>query len=276
MVARGRSFLTNKGIEEARLDAELLVAHALGLDRLRLFLDLDRPVAAEEVNRARDLLVRRGKRIPTSYLIGEREFYGRSFRVGPGVLIPRPETELLVDVAREGLASIEGGRFAEMGTGSGCIAVTLALELPGNEVFATDLHEEALAFARENAQRLEAKVRFDAGDGLAPLAPHAPFDALLSNPPYIDPASAPTLAPEVRDHEPTAALFAPEGDPDHWLRRLVEEGLELVRPGGHLFIELGFDQGERARAYLESRALSFEIHADLEGIERVAAVTKRV
>jgi release factor glutamine methyltransferase len=278
MLARGREFLQGKGIEEARLDAELLVAHALGLDRLHLFLELERPVIAGEIDRARDLLVRRGRGEPTGYLTGEREFYGRGFRVGRGVLIPRPETELLVDLARERLVSSTGPRplrIGEMGTGSGCIAVTLALEFPGSEVIATDLQEDALGFARENARRLEASVRFEPGDGLTPLAPHAPFDLLISNPPYVDPATAATLAREVRDHEPEVALFAPAGDPDHWLRRLLDEGLPLLRPGGSLLVELGFDQGERARALLEERSLPFQLHRDLERIERVAEVSPR-
>ncbi|MEW6071319.1 MAG: peptide chain release factor N(5)-glutamine methyltransferase [Planctomycetota bacterium] len=273
MLARGKEFLAKKGVAEARLDAELLVAHALGLDRLHLYLELDRPVEAAEIDRGRALLVRRAAGEPAAYLTGAREFYGRPFRVGPGVLIPRPETELLVDVVRERLAGAAAPRLAELGTGSGCIAVTLALELPGAEVHAVERSERALQFARANAAALGAAVRFHAGDGLAPLRAAAPFAALVANPPYVDPAARETLPREVRDHEPVEALFAPPGDPDHWLRRLLEDGPSLLGPGSLLLIELGHDQAPRARALAAARALPAEFHADLAGIERVLAVT---
>ena len=273
MLARGREFLERSRVEEARLDAELLVAHALGLDRLRLFLELDRPVDPAEIDRARELLVRRAGGEPTAYLTGVREFYGHTFRVGPGVLIPRPETELLVDVARERLADRPAPLVGEVGCGSGCIAITLALAFPEARVHATKLSEEALVWARENAERLEAPVHLHHGDGLGPLAEHAPFDLLLSNPPYVDPEASGELAREIRDHEPDVALYAPRGDPDHWLGRLVDEGLPLLGSGGTLLVELGFDQAPRARKLLDERAGTVRFHADLAGVERVAEVT---
>ncbi len=326
MLARGRSFLERKGVPEFRLDAELLVAHALGTNRLGLFLRLDQPVLEEEVEAARGLLVRRAAREPVAYLVGEREFYGRPFVVGPGVLVPRPETELIVDRARAWAAQRGAGRPArilDVGTGSGCLAVTLALELgpprtkqiaplgasgeaaptdpsaqpvqdvaqaadavpPVSEgdapaagvldpvaVFAVDLSERALEFARENARRLGASVSFRQSDGLQAVGAGQPFDLIVSNPPYVDPEQRASLAPEVRDHEPSEALFAPPGDPDHWVKRLLAEALPRVAPGGRLLIELGADQGERALALGRSVAPGAQVHADLAGLPRVLEI----
>ncbi|MEM7311327.1 MAG: peptide chain release factor N(5)-glutamine methyltransferase [Planctomycetota bacterium] len=277
MVARGREFLERKGVESARLEAELLVAHALQLDRLKLFLNLERPVTRDEVARARELLVRRAQGAPTAYLVGEREFYGRPFAVGPEVLIPRPETELLVDRARERAGERQGLRVLDVGTGSGCIAISLALELDEAEVLAVDISPAALAVARSNAERLGAAVELLEGDGLGPAAARGPFDLIASNPPYVDPKDAPTLAAEVREHEPATALFAPAGDPDHWVQRLVREAPALLAPGGALLIELGADQSERALAIAVDAGLEASVTPDLAGIPRVleASATPR-
>lgn len=277
LVARGREFLDRKGVASSRLETEILVAHALGCDRLHVFLELDRPVEGEEIVRAREALVRRGKGEPCAYITGTREFYGRDFAVGPGALVPRPETELLVDLARERLADCRSGEsdppaVLDVGTGSGCIAITLALEVPEAVVSATELSEAALAFARENARTRGAEVELLAGNGTAPVSGRR-FDLVLSNPPYVDPASSGELAPEVRAFEPAEALFAPAGDPDHWVHRLVGDA-ELLEPGGTLLIELGYDQAERVRAWLDARGETFTIHADLAGIPRVLEVSR--
>ncbi len=267
-----REFLARKELDEARLEAELLVAHALGLDRLGLFLQLDRPVTPEEVDAARDLLVRRGRREPVAYIVGRREFYGRDFEVGPGVLVPRPETELLVDLAREEAAARPAGAplaVFDLGTGSGCIAITLALELEGAEVTAVDLSEEAVRRARANAERLGARIEVVAGDGLEVLGLRGPVDLVVSNPPYVTREERDSLAPEVRDHEPELALFAPAGDPDHWVRRLVQSAPEALRPGGVLLVELGAEQGERALALAREAGLEADLVADLARIPRV-------
>ncbi len=272
-----REFLARKELDEARLEAELLVAHALGLDRLGLFLQLDRPVTPEEVDAARDLLVRRGRREPVAYIVGRREFYGRDFEVGPGVLVPRPETELLVDLAREEAAARPAGAplaVFDLGTGSGCIAITLALELEGAEVTAVDLSEEAVRRARANAERLGARIEVVAGDGLEVLGLRGPVDLVVSNPPYVTREERDSLAPEVRDHEPELALFAPAGDPDHWVRRLVQSAPEALRPGGVLLVELGAEQGERALALAREAGLEADLVADLARIPRVLRVRR--
>jgi release factor glutamine methyltransferase len=269
MLARARDFLARKDVPEARLEAELLVAHALGADRLRLFMALDRPVEQDEIARARELLARRARGEPCAYLLGRREFYGRPFAVGPGVLVPRPETELVVDRARELCAGRQAPRIGELGTGSGCIAITLALELPGARVRAVELSAAALEWARRNARALGADVELEQGDGILALAAHGPYDVLVSNPPYVDPADAGELLRDVREHEPVEALFAPAGDPDHWVRRLLDEGRALLAPGGALLVELSFDQAPRVRALCAERGLVPTLVRDLAGVERV-------
>lgn len=282
MVAMAKAFLEKKGIEAARLESELLVAHALSLTRLKLFLELDRPLTPEEIDSARALLVRRGKREPTAYILGEREFHGRSFRVGPGVLVPRPETEHLVDRAREIAREREAAgrplrRAADLGTGSGCLAITLALEIAGLDVLAVDVSAAALEVARANAARLEARgVRFAEGDGFDLLEQEAraggKFDLVVSNPPYVARAERASLAPEVREHEPELALFAPAHDPDYFARRLVELAPVLVAGGGCALVELGHDQAPRVRALSESAGRKVRIHRDYAGIERVLEI----
>jgi len=216
--------------------------------------------------------VRRARGEPCAYVTGRREFYGRDFAVGPGVLVPRPETELLVDVARERLAGREAPRVLDVGTGSGCLAVTLALEVASARVVATELSSEALAFARRNAEALGAAVEFHHGDGVVPVRGQR-FDLVLSNPPYVAPEDREALPPEVREHEPGEALFAPAGDPDHWVRRLVGEA-ELLADGGTLLVELGFDQAQRVSSWLTERGERFRLHEDLAGIPRVLEVSR--
>ncbi len=280
MLALARAFLERKGLGEARLEAELLVGHALGLDRLRLFMRLDQPLSPSEVDKARDLLVRRGRREPTAYIVGLREFYCRDFQVGPGVLVPRPETELIVDLARDiaKAAGWEAPRILDVGTGSGCLATTLALEIEGAQVTAIDLSEEALHWAGRNAEALGATVDFRQGDGLevarALAAEGGPFHLVVSNPPYIEPRERESLSEEVREHEPPLALYAPPEDPDFWVRSLGELSDELLlNPGGRCLVELGYMQGARMAevfAQLRTGSREVQVHEDLAGIPRVA------
>jgi release factor glutamine methyltransferase len=281
MLALARAFLERKQIEESRLEAELLVAHALGLDRLGLYLALDRPVLQEEIELARELLRRRGRREPVAYLIGQREFYGRPFAVDPAVLIPRPETELLVDLARE-LARGRGPglAIADLGTGSGCIAITLALEIEGAEVLGVDASAAALEVARHNAQALGADLHWREGEGEACLAEWVRergrgFDLLLSNPPYVRPEERAALPPEVRDFEPPLSLFAPAGDPDHWVRRIAAAAPALLAPGGFALVELGLEQGPRALELGRATRLGARLERDLGGVERVLVLGPR-
>jgi len=200
------------------------------------------------------------------------------------VLVPRPETEHLVDRARDiGRERAARGEpilhAADLGTGSGCIAITLALEVEGSSVLAVDTSADALAYARENAQTLGAeRVEIVEGDGFEVLARAVhdrgrAFDLLVSNPPYIPRSARSTLAPEVGEHEPEMALFAPDGDADHFVRRLIEERRSLVAPGGTLLVELGHDQAVRVRAIAERAGATAKVHPDYGGHERVLEIT---
>lgn len=272
-----RAFLERRGLDEARLESELLVAHALGLSRLQLFLELERPVTAVEVDAARDVLVRRGRREPVGYITGKREFYGREFAVAPGVLIPRPETELLVDLAREVVAARWHEaplRVADLGCGSGCLAVSLALELPRAEVLAVDLSPSAVEETRRNAEALGARVEVELGDGLEVLRARGPFDLLVSNPPYITPEEGAELEPDVREYEPEMALFAPADAPDHWVERIAAGFDELVRPGGLALVELGWRQHERVPELARAAGLAARLHQDLERVPRVVQLER--
>jgi len=276
MLRLGREFLQRKQIKEARLDAELLVAHALGIDRLRLFLELDRPLGCGELERGREMLSRRARREPVAYITGRREFYGRAFYVDDSVLIPRPETELLVDRARAIASSrgLDAARCLDVGTGSGALGLTLALELPRARVVAVDVSAAALAVARRNAAALNIapeRVEFLEGDGALAASSRGPFDLVLSNPPYVALETKAELEPEVRDHEPALALFAPAGDPDHWIKRLLAEAESLLSRGGSLLIEIGHDQGGRALELARGR--SARLHQDLARVPRLLEVT---
>jgi release factor glutamine methyltransferase len=247
----------------------LLVAHSLGLDRLQLFLQLDRPITPVELAKARELLMRRGKHEPVAYITGRREFYGRSFAVGRGVLVPRPETELIVDLARTLHAQSPRTSVLDIGTGSGCLAISLALELSAPRVVAVDISPAALTLARSNAAALAAQVEFLLGDGPEALGAAEPFELLVSNPPYIEPGEAASLAPDVREWEPAEALFTPAGEPDHWLERLNRAAAERLTVDGVALIELGHQQAPRALELALAAGLRARTHRDYGGVERV-------
>jgi release factor glutamine methyltransferase len=261
VLARAAPWLAAKGSPSPRLDAELLLASVLGVPRLALFTDLDRPLVEAEVAAFRGLLLRRGALEPVAYLTGRREFYGLEFEVGPGVFIPRPETELLVDRARE----LVPRRVLDLGTGSGCIAVACAVRLPECEVVAVERSPAALEIARRNAARhgVTARVRLLSGDFFDALVGEAPFDLVATNPPYVPDGEARTVAA----FEPAEALYAGPLGLDAILRILREAPRHLV-PGGTLLVEIGETQ---ERAVLDA-AGSYEgarVHRDLAGLPRV-------
>ncbi|HKU36652.1 MAG TPA: peptide chain release factor N(5)-glutamine methyltransferase, partial [Polyangiales bacterium] len=196
------------GIGTSRLDAELLVGNALGLSRVQLYLDLDRPLDASELARIKALVVRRRKREPIAYITGQREFYRRSFEVSPAVLIPRPDTETLIERALQLLPADSTAQLLDLCTGSGAIAVTLAAERPGTRVVATDVSEQALEVARRNAERhrVSERVEFLRGDLFGALPDGARFELIAANPPYIPEGDLAGLQPEIREHEPQLAL----------------------------------------------------------------------
>jgi release factor glutamine methyltransferase len=262
-----------KGIETPRLDAELLLAHALGCDRLRLYVEFEKPVTPEERAAFRALVRRRAEeRVPVAYLTGAREFWSLPLTVTPDVLIPRPDTETLIDAVLARIPDREAElAVLDLGTGSGAIALALARELPRAQLTASDLSTAALAVARKNAEALglAERLRFLAGDGLAPVAGER-FDAIVSNPPYLGEAEAAGLAPELR-HEPALALFLP-GDGTALLRRIAAEAGACLRPGGLLALELAPPQAEGVTQSLAAAGFGqIAEHRDLAG--RVRAVS---
>jgi release factor glutamine methyltransferase len=264
-----------KGIESPRLDAELLLASALGVDRLRLYLDFEKPVVEEERARFRALVRRRGEeRVPVAYLTGRREFWSLPLAVTADVLIPRPETETLVEavVARAGRRDVARTAL-DLGTGSGAIALALASEWPAAQLVATDLSDAALAVARKNAESLglAGRIDFAAGDGFEPVAGQR-FHAIVSNPPYVAEADAASLAPELR-HEPRLALFAP-GDGTAQLRRIAAGAPAHLVPGGLLALELAPAQAADVTQCLGAAGFdAIAEHRDLAGRVRAVSAT---
>lgn len=258
-----------RGIETARLDAECLLAHALGSSRLRLYLDYDKPIAESERAGFRELVRRRaGERIPVSQLVGRKEFWSLPLRVTREVLTPRPETETLVAAALELLP--EGApRVLDVGTGSGAIALAIAHERPDARITATDVSEEALKLAQQNAEELgmAERIAFVAGDAFEATR-GARFDLVVSNPPYLDPAGAAGLPPELR-HEPAQALFSGEGGLA-MLRRLAAGAAQWLEPGGVLALEHAPDQAaEVADACRLGGLTEIATRRDLGGKPRV-------
>ena len=265
--------LAGRQFASPRLDAELIVAQALALDRVKLYLDLDRPLAAPELAEIRALVARRRKHEPMAYLRGRREFFGRDMIVTPAVLVPRPETETLVERALELLPKESAGRVLDLCTGSGCIGVTLLAERPSLHGVLTDLSPDALAVAKQNAEKYDVVSRADLreGDLFGALPADAePFDLVVANPPYIAARERAALDPDVRDFEPAMALFA-DDEGLAIVRRIAEGAAARTKAGASLLIEIGAAQGPATRAILESAGyVDVRIHADLAQRDRVA------
>ena len=266
-----------KGIDTARLDAEILLGFALGIDRLRLYLDFDKPITAEERTRFRELVKRRAdERVPVAYLTGVREFWSLPLAVTPDVLVPRPETETLVEAVLAELPDVEAELTAfDLGTGSGAIALALAKERPKLRVVAGDVSPAALAVAQRNAEALGLadRVHFVQGDGFAPVLGQR-FDVIVSNPPYLAESEARTLDPELA-HEPRGALFA-GADGAALLRRIVHEAQLCLRPGGLLALELAPAQADELTQCLAERGFDGpRSHRDLGGRPRVVTARSR-
>lgn len=275
VLKKATSWLGERGFESPRLDAEVLLAHGLGIRRLDLYLQHDRPLSEEELARLRGLVQERGKGIPVAYLTGVREFHALPFAVSRDVLVPRPETEGLVDLALEVLRPLPAPRFVDVGTGSGCIAVAVLHALPAARGIATDVSAAALAVARANAARHGVSERFVAHEGslLGPLRGTDDFgrlDAVLSNPPYVV-RGDPSLEASVAAHEPALALYVPGADPLELAGALAREALEALAPGGLLAIEIGAGSGPAAEALLQGLGYrDVVVRPDGAGIPRIA------
>jgi release factor glutamine methyltransferase len=263
-----------RGNKSARLDAELLLGEALGLDRIKLIVEAERPLADGELTRYRELIKRRRVGEPIAYILGRREFFALPLRVDRRVLIPRPDTEILVETALSGTRDRHlYGRLLDLCTGSGCVAIAFAKARPTWRVTAVDLSADAAAVARENAQRAGVVHNLGVleGDLFAPLPEGAQFELISANPPYIPSADLAGLDADVRDFEPHLAL---DGGADglHVMRRLVAGAQAYLSPGGLLAVEGGFDQASAVAALLEAHGFEQISRAkDLAGIERVVS-----
>lgn len=265
LIAWTQGYFARAAVDAPRLTAELLLAHALHCDRVQLYLDFDKPLGEAELSLFRALVKRRAEGEPTAYLVGQKEFCGRLFRVDARALIPRPETELLVEAALEALP--EGAWALDLCTGSGCIGVTLALSRPDARVVATNLSKEAVELARENADRLGAHLELLPGNLFEPLAPAERFHLVVANPPYVPTGELARLAREVR-REPTLAL---DGGADglSLARRVVAGAPERLRPGGLLLVEMHESHLEQLPALCrEAGFTSVEARRDLAGLPR--------
>jgi release factor glutamine methyltransferase len=271
-----------EGLPTPRLDAEVLLAESLGMDRVGLYSHFDQPLQPAELARFKKMIQRRLSREPLAYILGKREFWSLPFRVTVDVLIPRPETEILVAEALKVLAGTEREkqvwRILEIGTGSGAASIALAKELPSASLVATDLSDKALEVARENAlaNGVQERIQFMQGDLFDPLAEDVQFDLILSNPPYIPRGHFASLSPEVRDFEPRVAL---DGGKDGlaFFRRCLPRVGSFLQPGRWFLSEIGAGQDQDVRRIAEKNSDldSFEFIPDLAGIKRVFKARKR-
>ena len=266
--------LEGNGVPEARRDASLLLSFVLGKDRTFLISHAEDPVGDDSLDQLREFVERRAAGEPLQYITGVQDFYGREFRVTPDVLIPRPETELLVEAALE----VSDGEFiCDVGTGSGCIAITLLCERPMARAVAVDKSVAALEIAKFNADRLSVTDRavFVASDCFDALDRNEhQFDLIVSNPPYVSESALAGLQREVRDHEPLVAL-SPGADGLSVIRRLLADAPAYLKSNGHLLMEIGFDQGEKVRDLIDESVWSLiEVRPDLQCIPRIVVLRK--
>lgn len=267
-------------MSEARREAGSLLACVLGRDRSFILTHAEDPIGEEQAERFRDFLERRTQGEPLQYITANQEFFGLDFEVTRDVLIPRPETELLVETALKLIAQPAGAFICDVGTGSGCIVITLLLQLKQARAVAIDISPEALAVARRNAARhsVTKRIEFVLSDcfaGLNMREPRAYFDLIVSNPPYVEEGAMAGLQREVRDFEPRSALAA-GADGLTIIRRLLLESANFLKSGGYFLFEIGFDQAAAVRELLDPKIWKLiEIYEDLQGTPRTVALQRR-
>jgi len=260
VIQRSADFLAKKGVASPRLQVELLLAHMLGMPRMKLYLNFERVLTAMELDTLRALVRRRGQREPLQYIVGSASFCGLEMALNQRVLIPRPETELLAERGWKFLQGCGGCPSAlDVGTGSGCVAIALAANAPGSRIHATDFCGEALEVARQNARRHQVadRVQWHQGDVFAAVPVELRFDLIVSNPPYIPSARIASLEPEVREHEPRGALDGGADGLDFY-RRLAAGGGAFLRSGGRLMVELDDEGGAGTREIFEREKWKIE------------------
>jgi release factor glutamine methyltransferase len=265
-------YFRQKGIESARLDAEVLLAHALGADRLYLYLNLEKPLSQEERDKYREFVTRRARREPVALITGRKEFWSINLRVRSGVLIPRPETEVLVQAVLDEIRELRQPRILDIGTGSGAVAIAIAHDRPDARVIATDRDPAAASLAWMNAKESDTAEHMAvlAADLFSCFKPGPHFHVICSNPPYVSDDEMQTLAPEIVHFEPRSALAAgPEGL--DVIRAIASQAREFLAERGALILEIGAGQEKAAREIFQSVGLDKEIAVfkDLAGIPRV-------
>lgn len=279
LIGESAAFLEEKGVDSPLLSAEVLAAHVLGLDRVGLLTQKRRELSADDVLAVRQLVARRGAGEPVAYITGEREFYGLSFKVDPGVLIPRPETEHLVEKVEELFDTDSPMLFADLGTGSGILGVTIASLFPKARGLLLDVSIGALEIAEENARSHGVAERLEVRQGsmLEPFAEPGSLDLVVSNPPYVSTDEYAELDREVAAFEPPGALVSGEDGLDH-LRGLLPHAAAALKQGGVILVEIGWRQGEAAKKITVEYGRNFEevvILKDLSGHDRVLFATRR-
>jgi release factor glutamine methyltransferase len=266
--------LREAGVTSPALDAEMLLRHVLGWERARVLTSSPERIETVQVGRLEQLVAQRAARTPLQHLTGTQAFWRREFKVTPDVLIPRPETEILVEAALDRLRGVASPVVVDVGAGSGCIAVSIAAERPDARVVGIDVSEASLAVAASNAAGVP-NVSWRKGDLLQPAEDlRGAIDLIASNPPYIDPAERETLAPEVRDHEPALALFAPQERYSVY-RRLIPAASDLLRSGGWLLLEVGAGMADEVARLCRASGLDVErVLSDLQSIPRTVVARR--
>jgi len=269
--------LEHHRVSSPRLNAEVILAHCLSVDKTYLYTHDERILDEKETQQIEDALYERISGVPVQYIVGRQEFYGRYFSVNPDVLIPRPETELIVEAALDLLGSTNAPLIADIGTGSGCIAISLLHKMPRAHAIGIDISASALAVAHRNAEQHAVSGRFALAqvDGLSAFPARPIFSAIVSNPPYIPAGEIDTLQPEVREYEPLSALVAGKDGLSH-IRILVRDAARFLRTGGYLTFEIGFDQKDAVKALVDLTIWDLvEIKNDLQNLPRVFVLRKK-
>ncbi|MBQ6975993.1 MAG: peptide chain release factor N(5)-glutamine methyltransferase [Selenomonadaceae bacterium] len=268
LLRKATAKLDAAGIESARLDAEVLLAHVLNCRRLYLYVDADKNVSHEQINRYKNLIERRIEKIPVAYLTGQREFFGLNFAVTPEVLIPRPDTEILVEIAIEKLSKIDKPIFLDIGTGSGAICISILKQLKTARAVTVDISADAVNCAKFNAEKfgVDDRINFFIGNLFEPLRGQK-FHAIISNPPYIPNAEIKNLQAEVQ-REPEIALDGGVDGLDFY-RRIVDDAPNFLFDGGFLAVEIGINQAADVKKFFQKNFTDVEIIRDLANIERV-------
>lgn len=275
-------YFTQKGLDAPRLSAEMLLSHVLSIKRIELYTNFDRAVEKPLLDKLRNLVKQAGKNEPVAYLVGKTEFYSIEFEVSPMCLIPRPETELLVQRAIEFLKPKPPPHLVcDIGTGSGCIAVAIAKNLPEARITATDISQDALKIAERNIEKHKLKNRITPlrGDFFEPIASQSEdnlFDLIVSNPPYVSPQEYEKLDKNVKDYEPKSALYAGQNGLE-FHKRIAEEVAKFLKPGGAIMLEIAYNQGQTVRELFEKEGAfsNIKTEKDLQGHDRLVTAIKK-